>query len=330
MAQLFRKRDIEKAIIAEEDPARIRAQVLEDLFRECDADLIGLLDVVPCKSGNIYGRADLHGAINPGVQAIVGTPCLPALNRVIRRPHPIERNRYIDDHIQARLLGLKHWRDDEAKRQLWDTLGFKSQVRMMVFNNRRFVTFVGIWRFLDRPEFSAREQDELNRNAELVTNRLITADMLEESANPKDTLHLVTDEDGNVLHASAPAREWLKQGNLDSLRAIISQVHRGHRHGLTYLLGGMSLKLVPMDTNQGVLSYLVHLSPRHELCTDPDSELTPTQREIAHLAANGSTIEEIASMLGRSPHTVKTHLRNIYERLVVSNRVELAEAIQQN
>ncbi|MBO6938228.1 MAG: helix-turn-helix transcriptional regulator [Deltaproteobacteria bacterium] len=55
--------------------------------------------------------------------------------------------------------------------------------------------------------------------------------------------------------------------------------------------------------------------------------LTIRQREIAELAANGSTIAEIARHLDLSSHTVRTHVRNIYQALGVGNRVELAQSL---
>jgi len=55
--------------------------------------------------------------------------------------------------------------------------------------------------------------------------------------------------------------------------------------------------------------------------------LTHRQREIAELAASGSTIAEIARHLELSSHTVRTHVRNIYQALGVGNRVELAQSL---
>jgi DNA-binding CsgD family transcriptional regulator len=59
---------------------------------------------------------------------------------------------------------------------------------------------------------------------------------------------------------------------------------------------------------------------------DEIMHLTPLKRRIAAYAAQGATVAEIADVLGRSPETVRTHLKRIYEQLGVASRLELAEA----
>jgi len=51
--------------------------------------------------------------------------------------------------------------------------------------------------------------------------------------------------------------------------------------------------------------------------------LTKRQTQVARLAAGALSDREIANRLGLSPHTVHTHLRNIYARLEISSREEL-------
>ena len=48
--------------------------------------------------------------------------------------------------------------------------------------------------------------------------------------------------------------------------------------------------------------------------------LTGRQKELMRLVADGLTNAEIATVLHLSPHTVRTHLMNIFERLGVSTR----------
>lgn len=55
-----------------------------------------------------------------------------------------------------------------------------------------------------------------------------------------------------------------------------------------------------------------------------DVQLTPRQLEIAELAARGETNAEIAQRLGISVNTVKVRLKQVFERLDVCNRTELA------
>jgi DNA-binding NarL/FixJ family response regulator len=60
---------------------------------------------------------------------------------------------------------------------------------------------------------------------------------------------------------------------------------------------------------------------------DADGALTGREREIAVLIAAGRTNREVAEQLVLSPRTIEAHLRNIYGKLGVRSRVELARAL---
>lgn len=58
---------------------------------------------------------------------------------------------------------------------------------------------------------------------------------------------------------------------------------------------------------------------------DAPSETAPLskrEREILQKIANGATTKEVASELGISPHTVKTHLERIFEKLGANDRAQ--------
>ncbi|HZA60321.1 MAG TPA: helix-turn-helix transcriptional regulator [Actinomycetota bacterium] len=50
--------------------------------------------------------------------------------------------------------------------------------------------------------------------------------------------------------------------------------------------------------------------------------LTPRQRDVLTHVADGRTTDEIARILGLSPHTVKNYLERIYERLDARDRTQ--------
>lgn len=58
------------------------------------------------------------------------------------------------------------------------------------------------------------------------------------------------------------------------------------------------------------------------------SLLTERERKIAGLVGQALTNRQIASSLGRSPHTVNYHLRLIYQKLAITSRVELAAMVR--
>ncbi|MGZ6645778.1 MAG: helix-turn-helix domain-containing protein, partial [Solirubrobacteraceae bacterium] len=59
---------------------------------------------------------------------------------------------------------------------------------------------------------------------------------------------------------------------------------------------------------------------------DPSTldELTAQEVHIAQLVAEGATNRDVAGQLFLSPRTIDFHLRNVYRKLGIASRVELA------
>ncbi len=54
--------------------------------------------------------------------------------------------------------------------------------------------------------------------------------------------------------------------------------------------------------------------------------LTPTEREVAELAAAGRTNQQVADTLAISRRTVEAHLQRVYRKLGVRSRHDLASS----
>jgi DNA-binding NarL/FixJ family response regulator len=66
------------------------------------------------------------------------------------------------------------------------------------------------------------------------------------------------------------------------------------------------------------------LQPLTDLSSEKLDTLSPREMEVMELISHSMTNEEIADKLFISPMTVKTHLRNIFEKAGIKNRVEAA------
>ena len=56
-------------------------------------------------------------------------------------------------------------------------------------------------------------------------------------------------------------------------------------------------------------------------------DLTAQERQIARLASDGLSNPEIAARLFLSPRTIEWHLRNVFNKLGIRSRRELATAL---
>jgi DNA-binding CsgD family transcriptional regulator len=67
--------------------------------------------------------------------------------------------------------------------------------------------------------------------------------------------------------------------------------------------------------------------PRRAAVYGRDS-LTPSERRVAALAAEGQTNRAIAQSLFVAPKTVEVHLRNVFRKLDLSSRAQLPDALE--
>ncbi len=127
-----------------------------------------------------------------------------------------------------------------------------------------------------------------------------------------------------IDHAGAcedAAALLLKNGWRDDATGLLAEaLHRYESAGADAWAGRVRAQLRSLG---------VHPSP-HGSRLRPSSgwdSLTSTERAVSLLVAEGLTNGAVARRLYISPHTVNTHLRHVFAKLAVSNRVELATVV---
>ena len=143
-----------------------------------------------------------------------------------------------------------------------------------------------------------------------------------------------------ALAAATAAREGASGAPLASARARLAEgralAAAGHdQHAVEALIAAESEldgfgALRRRDEAARELRKLGHRvrRPAREPVAGPLAPLTAREREIAILVAAGRTNREVAEQLVLSARTIEAHLRNIYAKLGVRSRVELARAAE--
>jgi DNA-binding NarL/FixJ family response regulator len=117
------------------------------------------------------------------------------------------------------------------------------------------------------------------------------------------TMHADTQLAAEALRAGA-AGFVVKSAAGKELVAAIHAVLRGKTYVTAQLAPDVLAELAEPGTAGGV-------------------KLTPRQREVLRLIADGRTMKEVAALLGLSPRTVETHKYQVMEALGVGTTAEL-------
>jgi DNA-binding CsgD family transcriptional regulator len=107
----------------------------------------------------------------------------------------------------------------------------------------------------------------------------------------------------------------------------------GVRRSLTLEANGERLRIEVTAVGKDRTQFHLWREPMVETATPgvetiaPADGLTSREREVALLVSDGLRSREVAERLGIASQTVKSHLKTIFDKLGVRNRVELARRL---
>jgi DNA-binding CsgD family transcriptional regulator len=239
-------------------------------------------------------------------------------------PRPIERQTFVESRSSR---SREEFEATRLYREVFEPHGIEDETRLLVYHGRRFIGAVGALRPSGEPHFTLSDRRRLAPLAKCVATLLVTAELLEREALPEATAYVWTEPSGVIEYASAAGQAWLARASfVEALARCVREVDRRRDPVATELLSRAHAQIVRLDGDSQV-RYLVSLRPIEPVGLSPLAQLSPAQRDIARHAADGSSVPKIARDLGRSANTVHSQLRQIYRRLEVSSRVELARVL---
>jgi two-component system nitrate/nitrite response regulator NarL len=122
---------------------------------------------------------------------------------------------------------------------------------------------------------------------------------------------LPSHEDIRDFVAAGVAGFVLKDASVEELNETIRAVAGG-------------ADILPVSVTNALFSQIAHHAIKRGPPADDDVRLTAREREVLDLIADGLSNKAIASRLHISTHTVKSHVRNIMEKLTLHTRLQLA------
>ena len=120
-------------------------------------------------------------------------------------------------------------------------------------------------------------------------------------------------------------------------RELVIDAFRGGARGIICRVNALKLLSKCIRTVHGgqiwantqellyILDFVAQLKPLRVVKSGGGMRLlTPREAEVVHLLAEGMSTREISHKVGVTEHTIRNYLSNIYDKVGVSSRVELA------
>ena len=217
----------------------------------------------------------------------------------------------------------------EVHDRVYGPLSVADELRALLWDGETFLGWVGIVRRGEGNRFSRAERDLLASVVPEVKTAMAGAHALESRLLGRD-LAAVYRPDGALDHASSAFAEWLNDARKAYLRSRVRRVDEHDEPSCVENVSGAEVRLLRLDAGfEGADSvrYMVTVGRSELWKLRPRHRLTERQLDVADFARVGATAQEIADTLDIAKNTVKQHLKNIYNRLGIGSRAELADVL---
>lgn len=302
-------------------PRSVRNQIAREIKEHVDADEVCFCTFTLVDRVNYY--TSFTGALSPDVQqAVRRAEGQASLCHRFWRPSmtPLDER----DRFQRCDYGIDELEqcDEPIIREVYAPLGITQTCKMRLYDGPRFLGFVICSRRgASAQSFNDVELARLNALTERVRTQVLRAERLEMDL-PSPAYAMFDASRRAVEWASPGVHPWFDERRLDALRAALDQ----RALPSFVVLDSRVLRFTALEGGDGS-RVMVSIARGDEPRLAPRADLTPAQRDVAGYAAVGATNPEIARHLGISPETVKTHIKNIYNRLGIGSRLELSQLL---
>lgn len=238
-------------------------------------------------------------------------------------------------------------------RELLAPQGYADELRAALRCGRSTWGFVALLRAPERPAFSPAEQAfvaSISAPVAAALRRLAVAAACPSGSEPHGPGLIVFDRNGTLESLNEHARGWLGElpagpltrdglpGQVASAVARARAVAEGREHGQSRLrlrsrsgcwlvVHASCLRLG--DGSIGQTAVVIEPARAAEVAPliVAAYDLSGREQEIVQLIARGGGTNDIASTLFLSPHTVRDHVKAIFEKAGVSSRGELVARV---
>jgi DNA-binding NarL/FixJ family response regulator len=218
----------------------------------------------------------------------------------------------------------EEFRSNRLYRNNWLPMRRISVVAMSAVVGGTLVRWIGAYRVEGQGYFGAAVLHRLRRRTDAYVRALDIAHRLEARAAETRGLLLFSAE-GEVTFGCASGRRWRSDRRLlDRIREAV----RSEGRITSFSAGKAIVHITRIDDDGGDRAFCVEIVPATEWTLPELAVFSLQKRRVAELAALGATASEIARSLELSTSTVRTHLKQIYEKLGISSRTELVERVR--